>query len=167
MHELSHALVAKLLFVHVGKIELLPELQEESLKLGSVEVGKTDFIRNFFIGVAPFFVGTTLILFIMFYALSDNVIGLNMLTVFLVYVLFVISNSMYSSKKDLEGAVEFFVFVGLVIGLLYFFGVRPSSFGFLGELISASIIQQAIYLLLIPVGIDVVIILLTKLIRRQ
>lgn len=167
VHELSHALVAKLLFVHVGKIELLPELQEESLKLGSVEVGKTDFIRNFFIGVAPFFVGTTLILFIMFYALSDNVIGLNMLTVFLVYVLFVISNSMYSSKKDLEGAVEFFVFVGLVIGLLYFFGVRPSSFGFLGELISTSIIQQAIYLLLLPVGIDVVIILLTKLVRKQ
>lgn len=167
IHELSHAFIAKLLFVHVGRIELMPEMQEDSLKLGSVEVGKTDFIRNFSIGVAPFFVGTVLILFIMFYAFTNALIGLNWLTAILIYVLFVTSNSMYSSKKDLEGAIEFFIFVCLIVGFLYFVGVRPSSFGFLGTIIHPSIIQQAVFLLLIPIVMDIVIIGITKLIRRQ
>lgn len=167
VHELSHAIMAKLLFVHVGRIELMPEIQEESLKLGSVEVGKTDFIRNFFIGVAPFIVGTSLILFIMFYSFTNKIIGLNVLSGILLYILFVISNTMYSSKKDLEGAIEFFIFILLLVAFLFFLGVRISSLGFLNGEISALLIRQGIYFLMIPIGIDIFTILFAKLLNKK
>ncbi len=167
IHELSHAIVAKLLFVNVGKMELMPEMSDDSLKLGSVEVGKTDFIRNFFIGVAPFFVGTSILLVSMWYVFDNKLIGLNLITGLFLYLIFVISNSMYSSKKDMEGAIEFFVFILIILGGLFLVGVRMASFGFLGELISPSVVKLGVYFLLIPIGIDLFIIIVAKLLNKR
>src|SRR5258708_2217433 len=61
VHELAHALVASLLFVPVGAIEFFPKMIGNSIKLGSVQVGKSDFVRSFFIGVAPVLVGAFVI----------------------------------------------------------------------------------------------------------
>lgn len=167
VHEVSHALIAKLLFVHVGKMELVPQLDGASLKLGSVEVGKTDFIRNFFIGVAPFFVGTLVILATVWYMFSNNFFGINLITAASLYLIFVISNTMYSSKKDLEGAMEFFIFILLVVGLLFFLGVKLSSLGFLGKLIDPSIVKKGVYFLLIPITIDIVVFSFSRIINRR
>lgn len=166
VHEASHALVAKILFAYVGKMELIPQLDGENLKLGSVEVGKTDFVRNFFIGVAPFFVGTILILSSMWYVFSKNLLGVNLMTAIVLYLIFVISNTMYSSKKDLEGAMEFFIFVILVVGLLLFIGARPSDLGFLSGFVAPNVLKQGVYLLLIPVGIDIISITMLKLLNK-
>src|SRR3989344_7337481 len=48
IHEISHFLTALFLFVPVGEVEFLPEIQgSDSLKMGSVAIGKTDPIRKF------------------------------------------------------------------------------------------------------------------------
>src|ERR1700681_939898 len=58
IHELSHLLVASILFVKTGEIEFMPQVQDEGLKLGSVSIAKTDPIRRFIIGVSPIILGT-------------------------------------------------------------------------------------------------------------
>lgn len=124
IHEFAHAIMAKLLFVHVGKMELVPQLSGESLKLGSVEVGKTDIVRNFFIGIAPFLIGTSLLLGVLYYVFSRDLIGVNLITLFVLIFAFILSNTMYSSKKDMEGAIEFFLLIIVPVLILYFLGVR-------------------------------------------
>src|ERR1035437_2432032 len=57
VHELSHILVAAILFVPVGSMEFAPKRHGNAVKLGSVEIAKTDPIRRSIIGCAPFFMG--------------------------------------------------------------------------------------------------------------
>ena len=169
IHEFSHALMAKLLFVYVGRMELMPELHGESLKLGSVEVGRTDIVRNFFIGVAPFVVGVCLLLGILFYAYAYNYIGFNLVTLLILLFTFILSNTMYSSRKDMEGAIEFFLFIVGPIILLYFLGVRiPGlSFSILQNGSIGDFFRIATVLLGVPIILDVAIIVFTKLVVRR
>lgn len=121
IHELSHAIAAKLVFVPVGRIDLFPRLYGNSLKLGSVEVGRSDPFRDFFIGIAPFLSGGALLLLILFYSFKNSIYGVNLITVIFIYLIFVISNTMYSSKKDMEGAIEFLAILIIPILVIYFF----------------------------------------------
>jgi len=67
LHEFSHWLAAKLLFVKTHRISLLPEWVEGGvLRFGFVELSKTDRIRSALIGLAPIFTGVMVILFIAF-----------------------------------------------------------------------------------------------------
>lgn len=58
LHELSHYLVAKLLFVPTGGFSLIPRsMPNGTLRLGYVEVSKTDLLRDSIIGAAPLIAG--------------------------------------------------------------------------------------------------------------
>lgn len=58
LHEASHYLVAKLLLVRTGKVEIgLGDLRAQRVTLGSVNIERTDPIRESLIGVAPFIFG--------------------------------------------------------------------------------------------------------------
>lgn len=169
IHEFSHAIMARLLFVPVGKMELMPHSTGNSLKLGSVQVGKTDYMRNFFIGAAPFFVGVTLILFILFFAIQNSLFSLWWAALLIVYSVFVIANTMFSSKKDMEGAVQFFIIVGIILGALYIGGFRFNSidWGFLNGLSLSEYTLRIMWYLLIPLGIDVVLIVISRILTRR
>lgn len=169
IHEFAHAIMAKALFVHVGKMELMPELHGSSLKLGSVEVGKVDFIRNFLIGIAPFFVGTSILLVMLFYSFSNNLLGFNLATLCILLATFIISNTMYSSRKDMEGAIEFFGVIVAPIIILYFLGVRiPGlSWEFLGNSNIDNFFNSASLLLGVPLVIDLAIITFAKIVVRR
>src|SRR5260221_5738718 len=67
IHELSHFLMAHLVMVQTGKIEFWPKLEGDTVKLGSVEVAKTDPFRRLLIGMAPFLFGTVILLALLFY----------------------------------------------------------------------------------------------------
>lgn len=118
VHELAHFGMARLLFVYAGHIHLLPHLEGTQVKLGSVQVGKTDPVRRFLIGAAPFFCGTTLILAAIFglvyFQQTTNVWWL----LGVAYVLCEICNTMFSSPKDMEGALGLVVVVGILLGTL-------------------------------------------------
>lgn len=168
IHELSHAIMAKALFVHVGKMELFPELNGDSLKLGSVEVGKTDPFRNFLIGVAPFIAGTGLLLIVLYYAFSNNYMGFNLFTIVVFLFTFIVSNTMYSSKKDMEGTLEFLILVITPIFVLYFLGVRIPGFSL--ETFTHNqfdnYFEMASIFLGVPIVLDIGFIVIARIIRR-
>lgn len=166
VHELSHAIAAQMLFVHIGSIDLVPKLYGDKLKLGSVEVGKSDVFRDFFIGIAPFFSGCILLILILNYAFINNFLGLNFQSVLFIYLIFTISNTMYSSKKDLEGAVEFFVLILIPIIFLYIFRIQIDISAFV-KLVPEKFIEYAALLMLAPLIIDVVAIAIAKIINRS
>lgn len=169
IHEFSHAVMAKLFFVHVGRMELFPSLNGESLKLGSVEVGKTDLFRNFLIGIAPFVTGLSLLFLILYFAFTKNIVGINLMTGIVLYFIFVIANTMYSSKKDMEGAIEFLLLLVSPVLLLYFLGVRiPGlNFSIFTNPMFQSYIKQAGIVLALPLILDVAVILFAKIVTRR
>lgn len=164
IHEISHLVMAKILFVYTGKLEFTPSLNGESLKLGSVEVGKTDLFRNFLIGVAPFVAGVSLLILILYIAFTKNIIGVNLITGVVLYFIFVISNTMYSSRKDMEGAIEFLLLIVGPIFLLYFLGVRIPGFNFLifTNPEFANYIKQADIFFALPLILDIALIVFAK-----
>lgn len=124
IHEFSHAIMAKLLFVRVGHMELIPQLHGESLKLGSVEVGKTDLVRNFLIGIAPFLVGFTILMSVLYLSFAYQIFGINLVSLLILFIVFIITNTMFSSKKDMEGAIELVILIAIFSIALYFVGFR-------------------------------------------
>lgn len=167
IHELSHALVAIVLLVPIGEMEFVPRLEGNSLKLGSVQVGRADPLRNFLIGVAPFLVGSTIIFLTIFYTMPYLFLDMR-LVLFTGYVLFVVGNTMFSSKKDMEGTIKLFLFLLVVIGTLYLLGIKlPDLTQFLHNKDMSRFFMTASYFLLFPIGIDGAIILLAKLFQRR
>jgi hypothetical protein len=168
IHELSHALMATLLFTHVGKMDLIPKLAGNNLKLGSVEIGKTDPIRRLFIGMGPFLFGTMIIICIFylgaFYQLFTN-------QIFIIaagYAVFEIGNTMFSSNKDMEGALEVVIAILVITLILYLIGVRFPAFN--PDLVTQNtlfqeIFQKASLYLAIPISIDLIIIIFLKSIK--
>lgn len=62
LHETSHYLTAKILGVRTGRFTVIPQaVKEGGLVLGSVEVEKTDILRDSLIGLAPIITGTLFI----------------------------------------------------------------------------------------------------------
>lgn len=117
LHELSHAIMARLLFLKVTEIKLTPEWKGNSIRLGRVTYVKGDFIRSILIGVAPVFGGTALFLWI---AIAKIFPHPNMaINALLIYILFVISSTMFSSKQDLVD-VGYLIPVLAVIGAILF-----------------------------------------------
>lgn len=64
IHELSHALMAALLGVRIGRISVLPKRVGDHVHLGFVPVESTDFVRSSLIGAAPLMSGTAVILLV-------------------------------------------------------------------------------------------------------
>ena len=117
IHELAHLLTAGILFVPVGDIELTPQVRENGeVRLGSVAVAKTDPIRGMIIGIAPILFGLTVIVGVPYF-LSGNITFV--FAALTIYLLFVVGNTMFSSRKDLEGMVELFVIL-LILALAFY-----------------------------------------------
>lgn len=166
IHEVAHYLMAHLVFVPAGKLELMPKLDEHGVKLGSVAIARTDPVRRALIGVAPFLFGTAIILITLFYAVTDNTKSNPWLLLLAGYIVFEIGNTMFSSRKDMEGTLELLIAL-LVIGvLLYFVGFRLPAYDY-NTSFSESVInlfQTGSIFLTIPLFIDVVVIIVLKLI---
>lgn len=126
VHEFAHAAVASGLGVYVGEIDLMPKVEGKHVKLGTVQIAETDPFRRFFIGIAPILFGLTVIFLVLalFQKFETNFTWWGVLLVY--YCIFEIGNGMFSSRRDMEGAIELLVALALVFGLLYFFGIRFS-----------------------------------------
>lgn len=167
IHELSHYLMAKLLFVYAGSIHLLPKIDGNNVTLGTVAIGKTDPFRRFLIGAAPFFFGTTIILLTLFCSLQADVLTNNLLLFVTTYIVFEVGNTMFSSKKDMEGALELFVALIILVSILFVTGVRIPNIPFLLEREqNMMLLQQANIFLAIPLVLDCLFIILLKSIRE-
>jgi hypothetical protein len=61
VHELSHLLMARLLGLRAGRFRVWPEVQRNSIGLGSVSVEQADALRGSLVGAAPLISGTALL----------------------------------------------------------------------------------------------------------
>ena len=169
LHELSHFLMAKLLFVGTGKIALLPQMEQNRVTLGSVQIEKTDPFRRLMIGGAPFLVGVLVIIILLVFSEQNQWWGQTLPTILIIYTLFEVGNTMFSSDKDMEGAFTVALFFLLFGGLLYFLGFQVfEAFDALisGEKIQLSL-RQGSYYLLYPLGVNLLFLLTLRLLRMR
>lgn len=128
IHELSHWLIAEIVRVKTGEISLTPEIEQKNgremyVKLGHVQVAESDPIRKYLIGFAPLFMGMFflfLLIWIFGYfwpQITDQRIQIGF-AILIGYLLFSVSNNMFSSKKDLEGfifVIPFLIILGIAV----------------------------------------------------
>lgn len=168
IHELAHFLTAKLFFVPVGKFTVRPVVyNRHDVRLGSVSIAKTDVIRRFLIGIAPLFVGLMLlfiIIFAIFFSYERSTISH---TIIFVYCIFVIGNTLFPSKKDMEGSFVFFVSLLLLVFFLYFMHIRIHEFitPFLQTQNALRFLWTGVYFLAVPIAIDMSFLLVSKIFR--
>lgn len=156
IHEISHFITALFLLVPVGQLNLMPEIQEDGIKLGSVGIGKTDFIRGSLIGLAPILTGGGIIFWAISYYLSSGHIDSPWYIGILIYLIFEITHTMFSSKKDLNAVLELVVFIAIVVGALVFLKIY-GPFAYLYQKIGEAgpIIQKFSIFLFIPIVLEI------------
>ncbi len=142
IHELSHFLMATILFVPTGKISLIPEsMPDGRLRLGYVEVSKADILRDSLIGMAPLIAGGLFISYAAIYKFNliplwdvlrqanfsffwSGLASLPSQPDFLLwfYLTFTVSSTMLPSESDrqawlpLGGAILFLVTIAMFAG---------------------------------------------------
>ena len=168
IHEVSHYATAVLLGVTTHGMEFVPQVSQNNVKLGSVTISQTDPVRRLLIGVAPLVVGL-MMSFAAFALYFSSIISLAPIwkTILLIYILFEIGNTMFSSRKDLEGSMILIVLMVISMIVVYLF--YPQSFSLLQQLLekNASLLRQGATLLSVPVGIDIGVVLITKLFTKR
>ncbi len=141
LHEVSNAVMAALLGVRVRRLSLRPERQPNGVvRLGYVEVLRSDALRTSLIGAAPLFVGIAALVLIgvwVFdlgsmqsalsdgnaYSLLDQLLALPQATDswLWIYLVFAIANSMMPSSSDTQSwppVIGFLVALSAVILLI-------------------------------------------------
>jgi hypothetical protein len=151
-HEVSHALVAKMLGVRVGRVSIRPKLADERIRLGFVPVEETDVVRSSLIGLAPLLTGSAVILLIGYLAFDIGAMQQalieadweTLITSFSgmlkapdswlwLYLIFAISNTMLPSQSDRESWMPVILFLVLVVVLVWFAGLGPAIVDSLGQ----------------------------------
>ncbi len=160
VHELSHLFTAEVLGVHTGKLTLAPEsIEHEEIQSGSVQVAVSDPFRRTLIGIAPTITGMITLSILSWYLSQTQqlVIGVAVL-----YFIITISNTMFTSKEDLQGVLPVAITLLLFFSAFYISGVRiilPTHI----QTTIATIIQTLAYYLAVGVGINLMGILINTL----
>lgn len=145
IHELSHLFAATILGIPVGRIEIFPQFEKGGIRLGSVQIGQTDPFRRLTVGLAPFVTGLAAVILILnFWDISP----LSILAIF------IITNTMYSSRKDLEGALALVLALSIVAVLGYFTPAKGLIISFLNSQTVTDLSQSGTKLLIVPIAID-------------
>lgn len=172
IHEMAHLLTAGALLVSVGEINLMPEIREEGVKLGHVGIQKTDPIRRAIIGFAPVFVGLGMLIGIIYFA-NSQFFEKGRYPFWLIATLFylevVIGNTMFSSKRDLEGTLGFVVLFVAIFAALYLLGFENFFVLLKSNLIDnhPGFYQNFAYFLAVPVIGDILVYIFAKLLVKK
>lgn len=175
IHEISHLLIAEILFVKSYHMEIWPKVIHGRVQMGSIQIQNTDLIRRVLIGVAPIIVGVAFlssILLIFVTNIGVQNIFSSSFNIFIasvvIWSVFVVTNTMFSSKRDVEGVIELFVvilFLGLVLTIfatiLKIDILHPAS-AFLTAQAVIDKIKLIVLLLSIPVGLNTLMYILSK-----
>lgn len=169
LHEMAHWLTAVLLFVPVGDMSILPKLTSGGVILGSVSMGKTDPLRRLLIGTAPVFFGVGIIVGALYFVSKNNLLNNYWSILLLALAVFQIGNTMFSSKKDMEGAIELLLVVIVLGGIAYLMGFRiqiATIIAFLSQPSVIAVFQKGSIYLLLPIIVDAVFISVLRIFHR-
>jgi hypothetical protein len=166
VHEISHFMAALFLLVPVGELRLVPEIQDRGVNLGSVQIGKTDVLRHAIIGIAPFIVGTTIMLSLFWHGITTNALYEPLYVGITLYVIFQLSHTMFSSKRDLRAVIELGILIIVIVSLLLIFNITE-PFELAGRTIEEqrTLIERVSLYLFIPIGLEALLLVLFKRIR--
>jgi hypothetical protein len=155
IHEVSHLVMSWVLLVPAGHLTVWPKMADDRVIMGSVLVARTDRIRRLLIGLAPGVVGLSLILVGLWLAQEYGWWGNWVWRIILIYVVFEIANSLFSSKEDLEGALGLFLFLAIMVGILYWLGLRV-SLAWVEPMLNQyqQLLAMMVRLLWLPLGFD-------------
>ncbi|MBI4097699.1 MAG: hypothetical protein HY426_01550 [Candidatus Levybacteria bacterium] len=170
VHELAHLISAEVMLVRTGNLSFSLEPQDERLVMGSVGITQTDPIRRAIIGFSPVIIGILVISFSVFYFLSNrSPINSPWNYALVFFIVFEVGNTMFSSKKDLEGTIQLFFVTALVVFASYFVGIRISEsiFSYFNSESFTQIVKRGIWVLLFPIAIDGVLIIFARLLKKQ
>jgi hypothetical protein len=167
IHEISHFITALFLLVPVKDLDLIPTIQENRIKMGSVKVAKVDPFRSTIVGLAPFIFGNLILFLVINFILKDSSEFGWLLVGAAVYLIFQIGNTMFSSKEDMYAAIRLALVLIIIYVVLYFLGLRISvdANRFFTPTV-VDYIKTASWFLLIPIVIDLIIITILKLTRN-
>jgi len=145
LHESSHFLMAKILFIRTGKFSIFPQpLPDGRLQLGYVETARSDVVRDSLVGAAPLIVGT---LFVAYVAIDHlqlrvllDVFRNGQLDLFWMgvralpntrdfyvwfYLAFAVSSTMVPSESDRHAWLELLISIGVLFAIALLFGAGP------------------------------------------
>ena len=145
LHELSHFLMAKVLFVRTRNFSVIPQmLPDGHLRMGYVEVAQTDIVRDSLIGAAPLILGNLAVAFIAIDRLNliplwevlrhgqmslfwTGVTWLPRIPDFALwfYLTFAISSTMLPSESDRHAWIPLGFSVVILFSLALFAGIGP------------------------------------------
>lgn len=119
LHELSHWLMAEILQVRTGAINILPDLDAEgdTKRLGSVATAHSGPFRAFLIGVAPFITGMLTLSLLGYFLFLGGLSAWQY--VLLIYGIAVVGSSMLLSRED-RRTWPFIVIFSLIISFLIY-----------------------------------------------
>lgn len=177
LHELSHFLMARILWVRTGRFSLIPEpLPDGRLQMGYVETAETDFVRDSLVGAAPILVGSLFLAWVVVQQLDLvvmwDVLRAGKLNLFFLgltilptlpdfwlwfYLSFAVSSTMMPSESDRRAwmpliavVVIFFLFLLLAgAGPWMLENLAPSLNAFLRGIALVLIVSVIIHLVLI------------------
>lgn len=148
VHELSHMFVAEIMGVRTGRLELAPDsIRNKEIHAGSIAIAQSDPIRRSIIGLAPLFVGITVLTLLCWLLpewLSEAVRSfqdgqyVTIPTIRLlasIFAIFAVSNTMFSSPEDLKGVPAVLITIAIIICIFYITGIRIA---FTGSVLSAA-----------------------------
>jgi len=135
-HEMSHFIAAIILRVPTGPLSIFPTFDQEpkangvavKTKLGHIKVAGTDPFRLSLIGLSPILTGLAIIYFTgeIFFPDFSSILDVSNIPKNLlgVYILFITSSSMFSSRQDLKSLLISLPVIVLIISALWFSGIR-------------------------------------------
>jgi len=142
LHEFSHFIMAKLLFVRTRNFSIIPKMMPQGyLRMGYVEVAQTDIVRDSLIGAAPLILGNLAVAYIAIYrmhllplwdVLRNGQMGLFWLGITLLpnvkdfalwfYLTFAVSSTMLPSQSDRHAWLPLGFSVAILFSLALFAG---------------------------------------------
>lgn len=141
LHEFSHYLAAKILFVQVKKFDVgIGRAKRQQVSLGSVQIMRSDPIRESLIGAAPFLLGISTILLIVawgfgvsgdaaaslqHFSSNASLYAHDWTTWLDLYLIFAVSTAMIPSESDRQPWGFVLAVGGGLIVLLFLLGWMP------------------------------------------
>jgi hypothetical protein len=178
LHEFSHFLMAKVLFVRTRGFSIIPKMMPQGyLRMGYVEVAETDIVRDALIGAAPLILGNLVVAYIAIYrlhliplwdVLRNGQMGLFWMGITLLpkvpdfalwfYLTFAISSTMLPSQSDRHAWLPLGVSIVVLFLLALFAGaggwmmlnLAPQLNAFLRSVATLFGLSAAVHGLLIP-----------------
>ncbi len=122
LHEMAHFFMATILFLKVAKVNLLPQWERNSIKLGSVTYYKKDVFRSILVGIAPIFVGTGILWWLSLTGFFPAHTW--WMNIILGYFIWVISSTMFSSRQDLIDILYVIPLIIFIVILVFVFKIN-------------------------------------------